>query len=171
MTRSIAAELLASAITSCPAAAAPLLFDFVALNSSQSISFTLDNSSAPNFSGSDYVEFDNVATSSAAGKSVAQITFYVSSSLGGFSIYQNSDLFADTRGPQVFSSDTTRPVFASGSYIVAAGNPGFTGGTLTIKAVAAAVPEPATWAMMVAGFSAIGFAMRRRKHDAVSGAR
>jgi PEP-CTERM motif len=30
-------------------------------------------------------------------------------------------------------------------------------------AVLAAVPEPATWAMFLAGFGAIGFAMRRRK--------
>jgi hypothetical protein len=30
-------------------------------------------------------------------------------------------------------------------------------------AVATAVPEPATWGMMLLGFGAIGFAMRRRK--------
>jgi hypothetical protein len=29
--------------------------------------------------------------------------------------------------------------------------------------VAGAVPEPATWAMMILGFGAVGFAMRRRK--------
>lgn len=28
-----------------------------------------------------------------------------------------------------------------------------------------AVPEPATWAMMLAGFGAVGFAMRRRRQD------
>tara|TARA_R110000782_G_scaffold268393_1_gene364779 strand:- start:35721 stop:36416 length:696 start_codon:yes stop_codon:yes gene_type:complete len=31
-----------------------------------------------------------------------------------------------------------------------------------------AIPEPATWAMMLAGFGAIGFAMRRRQKVAVS---
>lgn len=31
----------------------------------------------------------------------------------------------------------------------------------------AAVPEPATWAMMLMGFGAIGFAMRRRRQDRV----
>lgn len=30
-------------------------------------------------------------------------------------------------------------------------------------AVSGAVPEPATWAMMIGGFGAVGFAMRRRK--------
>lgn len=32
-----------------------------------------------------------------------------------------------------------------------------------LNAVAAAVPEPATWAMMLVGFGAIGFSMRRRR--------
>jgi hypothetical protein len=31
-----------------------------------------------------------------------------------------------------------------------------------------AVPEPATWAMMIAGFGAVGFAMRRRRNVTVS---
>lgn len=35
------------------------------------------------------------------------------------------------------------------------------GGTLTFAAMAA-VPEPATWAMFILGFGALGFAMRRR---------
>ena len=35
-------------------------------------------------------------------------------------------------------------------------------------AVTAAVPEPATWAMMLIGFGAIGFAMRRRKANSFS---
>jgi hypothetical protein len=36
--------------------------------------------------------------------------------------------------------------------------------TLTLKGTAGAVPEPATWAMMLVGFGAVGFAMRRRKN-------
>ena len=32
-------------------------------------------------------------------------------------------------------------------------------------AIPAAVPEPATWAMMLVGFGAVGFAMRRRKSE------
>ena len=39
---------------------------------------------------------------------------------------------------------------------------GSLGGSITISQ-AAAVPEPATWAMMLIGFGAVGFAMRRRQ--------
>jgi hypothetical protein len=38
---------------------------------------------------------------------------------------------------------------------------GSLGGSITIRP--AAVPEPATWAMMLLGFGAVGFAMRRRR--------
>lgn len=41
-----------------------------------------------------------------------------------------------------------------------------TAGTITQftgTAVAGAVPEPATWAMLIAGFGGVGFAMRRRR--------
>lgn len=38
--------------------------------------------------------------------------------------------------------------------------------TANASAVTAAVPEPATWAMMLFGFGAIGFGMRRRKSTA-----
>lgn len=38
------------------------------------------------------------------------------------------------------------------------------GGTLTFTpAVAGAVPEPGTWMMMILGFAAVGFAMRKQK--------
>lgn len=37
------------------------------------------------------------------------------------------------------------------------------GGNLTFIPTTSAVPEPATWAMMLFGFGAIGFGMRRRK--------
>ena len=39
-------------------------------------------------------------------------------------------------------------------------NTGSLGGTITISA--AAVPEPATWAMMLIGFGAVGWQLRRR---------
>lgn len=40
---------------------------------------------------------------------------------------------------------------------------GSLGGTVAFQSVAAAVPEPGTWAMMLLGFGAVGFSMRRRR--------
>ena len=37
------------------------------------------------------------------------------------------------------------------------------GGNLTFVPTAAAVPEPGTWALMLLGFGAVGFSMRRRR--------
>lgn len=66
---------------------------------------------------------------------------------------------ASAGGPNaLFTGSLQAPVFAPGS-------PTLTRGTLTITEVGAAVPEPATWAMMLIGFGAIGFAMRRRKQN------
>lgn len=39
--------------------------------------------------------------------------------------------------------------------------------SFSASAISAAVPEPATWAMMLLGFGAIGFAMRRRRQPAL----
>ena len=40
-------------------------------------------------------------------------------------------------------------------------------GTLTVSNVTGAVPEPATWAMMIVGFGMAGAAMRRHKRQMV----
>ncbi len=52
---------------------------------------------------------------------------------------------------------------------------GFWSGRFTITAEGgstdAAVPEPATWAMMIAGFGAVGATLRRRRTAAAAAAR
>lgn len=49
--------------------------------------------------------------------------------------------------------------FGSPSYSANSG-----GGNISAAIVTAAVPEPATWALMILGMGAVGFAMRRRKN-------
>ena len=44
------------------------------------------------------------------------------------------------------------------------GQGGFELDNVVLNSAVAAVPEPASWAMMLAGFGGIGFAMRRRKN-------
>ncbi len=41
-------------------------------------------------------------------------------------------------------------------------------GTLNVARVSGAVPEPATWAMMLLGFAGVGFAMRRRRQPVLA---
>ena len=42
------------------------------------------------------------------------------------------------------------------------------GGNLTFLPTAAAVPEPGTWALMLLGFGAVGFSMRRQRRVTAS---
>jgi hypothetical protein len=53
--------------------------------------------------------------------------------------------------------------FLDTGIVPASGNTAFAPVTITVDSVPVApVPEPATWAMMMLGFGAVGFAMRRR---------
>jgi hypothetical protein len=47
-------------------------------------------------------------------------------------------------------------------------DPGGYSGTLNVQSVRGAVPEPATWAMMLIGFAGVGFAMRRRRRPVLA---
>jgi hypothetical protein len=117
-----------------------------------------------------------------------QAEFLFSSAVSGFSFdwgsidsYNTLTLFT-TDGPDTVipGSDFFTP--ADGNQVAPGTNGLFTatgtGGTLfngfrlnssansfeiDNVAVAAAVPEPATWAMMLIGFGAVGFGMRRRR--------
>jgi hypothetical protein len=70
--------------------------------------------------------------------------------------------------------NSTYDIAAAGNYILAFGvsnwsdqaydsGMAFSGITVGGKPVEGAIPEPGTWAMMLMGFGAVGFAMRRRK--------
>ena len=78
---------------------------------------------------------------------------------GANGIIDNVQNFTVTGGTGRFAN-------ASGSFL-GTGNIFFTGGppsaTLTISEAAIAVPEPATWGMMIAGFMVAGLAIRSRR--------
>jgi hypothetical protein len=155
-------SVAALAISVVPANAAPLLFTFSDMNNS---SFQLDSNpvSAPSSIFSLTVPVTN-GMQNGASFDFGTVRFFSTISGGGvFTQFGGPGGF----GPQLFSGTTAAPVFSPGtfSFTDLRGVP--TGSTLTISAVAAAVPEPATWAMMIFGFGAVGSMMRYRRRSTI----
>lgn len=99
------------------------------------------------------------------------VASYVSSTLAFYDASGN--LISSTAVFDTFGAMSTPGVYAHYSVSSLTGIGGFsfsgnaTGNTsidnlVAIAGVAGAVPEPATWAMMLAGFGMVGFAARRR---------
>jgi hypothetical protein len=61
----------------------------------------------------------------------------------------------DFGGPPLFTGTNAAPTFKTGTFTLFSEDGR---STLTI----AAIPEPASWGLMIAGFGAVGFALRRR---------
>ena len=169
-----AASLAAGAMmVSAPALAAVTVTDRISNNGTDDIFF--------NFSGGAFsVEVDPAANN---GLSDPEIFLFrdngsVSGNLTGARIDHNDAISATN-----LSSLISRTL-AAGSYVLSIGSFNFTESEarsgmadftpmerrfvatfsdgVTVTAGLAAVPEPASWAMMVAGFGAMGFALRRR---------
>lgn len=93
----------------------------------------------------------------------SSIRFYDSGSSGGFRVDAlNNSVLIDAFGPQLFSSSSNNLVFNLGNFSLT--NAG--AGSLRLSITAAAVPEPATWAMMLLGFGMVAGAARYRRRSA-----
>ena len=166
----IAGLLAATGTVSAPAFAAPT----IDLSGSGSAFF---GNTIPN--GGNFTDvFKVILPNSSVTASVITVALRGDNKLGDIdfsSITLNGIEFTKTRsdtsgGPleAVSESFVLRPPadFMAGTYDLilvgrAYGNSSYSG---TINAdVTAAVPEPATWAMMLVGFGAVGYTMRRRK--------
>lgn len=88
------------------------------------------------------------------------ITFATDAFGGGMTIELLSGAFAGFLGEQLFTGTTAMPVARTGTFTLRSDVDGALA-TLVV-AQADAVPEPATWALMIAGFAAVAGAMRRR---------
>lgn len=104
------------------------------------------------------------------------VAFYDENTLGGFASFStptsagftNGENFLGLRvtsgGQDFFGfAFTTNTVFNSFGFET---TPGV--GILATRDIPVAVPEPATWAMLILGFGAVGFGMRRRSVQTVS---
>ena len=163
----LASAGLAALAAPVSAQAATLLFNFSG-DDGRSFTFELDEDRAPDqatgFGGNSRIVFQNVAgtfVDPQGTDSIANISF----GTGIFSTLQVGAInFSPNtfRGPALFDGSRTDPQFNLGTFQLTGSVLNTTDGTLSISQVAA-VPEPATWAMMLLGFFGIGGMMRRAK--------
>ena len=160
----ICTAALSSVFASVPASAQALVFN---LTGSRTATFTLDDSIPDRFNTSaligNQIFFDAVAGTFGGAPGTANISFGTNL-ISPFQIQSANFAPAQFGGPTLFSGAPGNPTFNLGTFnlfSIANGN-----STLTISraVTVAAVPEPATWAMMLLGFGGIGVAMRRRRH-------
>lgn len=164
--------------------AAELLFTLEGLAANKfNASFVLDTSKTPSIVLPTGVRYNGIPITYTLPNSTTPITengqftgptFQVLNNQGGFfyGFLSQAGGFNNriqVFGPQLFTGPTANPIFATGVFDLSDIPRQFTTDPLqvnyrlTISEVQAAVPEPATWAMMMFGFGAIGVAVRHRK--------
>lgn len=157
-----ASAVVSAALCSAPASAAVYVFD---LTGGKTANFSIDTSVAPDYSSSsfigDQIRYDDVMGTFGGTPQTASISFgtFLISALD---ISGTSLGFTQYAGPALFSLVDGSPVFNTGTFDLSS----ITSGPATItisEAASGAVPEPATWAMMLIGFGAVGAAARYRR--------
>jgi hypothetical protein len=147
-------------LIACPAQASLLDFE---LTGSRTASFKIDTDTTPDkFSSSAFgnqIQFLDVSGIFGGIPETATIGF-------GTSIFAQLNIgaemlgFTQFAGPDLFTGNPSDPQFKLGTFALTSLVSGAS--TLTISSVAA-VPEPSTWAMMIAGFLGLGFMAYRKK--------
>jgi hypothetical protein len=141
-----------------------------------SLSFSLDDTPTPDAFAANFFQviappgtFDP-AGSFGGPAPVAQITFYTDAGTagepGGMAFSGLGTLLFGAAGPQLFTGPTSAPTLTLGTFSLAIAAQTMEGRfeiiTPNAYRVLAFVPEPASWALMIGGFAAIGGILRRR---------
>ncbi len=170
----LALTLTTSMLAAVPASAAPFLFQ---ITGDQTYTFTIDTSVQPPAASvvknPGYFQIANVVGDYGVNGVLATATFYTEESrvqMGGLSLATPGgatffDATSLNPATAVFTGTLAAPVFTPGTYTLLDTN-GVKQG-LTITALTPAVPEPATWAMMMLGFGMVGFGLRSRRKQSV----
>lgn len=154
---------LSGIFASVPASAQALTFN---LTGSRTATFTLPSSTPDSFNTSaligDQIFFNNVAGTFGGSAGFGNISFGTNL-ISPFQIQSANLPFTQFGGQSVFTGPASNPTFALGTFNFGGIVSGNSMLTISRAAVAAAVPEPGTWMMMLLGFGAIGVASRRRR--------
>jgi hypothetical protein len=123
------------------------------------ISWQMDSRPTPDQAGSLSAKFFNIALDVGGAGTTGAITIYSASDGGGLDVGLPSALFV-TQGPEVYSGSLGSPRFGPGHFAL---QDYYTGAsdTLTI----AAVPEPPSWATLLAGVFFLGAGLRRHRRS------
>lgn len=160
----LAIALAASAAALALAAPANAATYSFTLSGDYSANWELDSSPTPDsFLSYKFVLTNVTGTFQGLTGSSVTLDFYTDVLLGGLTISDSdtSVVLADPYGQQLFTGETSAPTFLTGTFNLI--NNLNNNAVQLVIAEAAAVPEPATWAMMLAGFGLVGGAVRRTK--------
>ena len=153
----IGALALAASLAAFPASAARVVFDYVDLNQPELTGFwTLDLSPVPSsFEVGFSFTVEGPIEGELFGSPIDRLHFFTPLFGSGVGVVIGGSQHSINTTSAVFTGPVSAPTFLPGVYTI-----GATSGRLTI---AEAVPEPATWALMILGFGAAGAGLRRRR--------
>jgi hypothetical protein len=151
-----------------PAQAIPLLYTFAG---DVNFSFQIDSSPSAFSQGSFTFRVTPTSLVFNGEPALSNVVFYLSEGGGGMSLVDAPEIFYfNSIGEQLFTGTLENPFMRTGSFPLSPFSGDAPGtGTLTVAEFrGGVVPEPESWAMLIAGFGLVGAVARRRRAKALA---